>query len=172
MLDEPLSALDALTRANLADEIEHIWEADKKTCVLITNDVDEAIVLADRIIALNPDGSLGEEFKVTMPRPRDRAAMNHDPEFKRLRGAVTRYLMDVGIESREEGKRKLPGIVPLHAVPKAVSDAARSQLDDRYLDYSQLYKIYPTPKGPLTVVEDFNLRVKKGEFISLIGHFV
>ncbi|MEO0751820.1 MAG: ABC transporter ATP-binding protein, partial [Pseudomonadota bacterium] len=51
LLDEPLSALDALTRANLADEIEAIWEADKKTCVLITNDVDEAIVLADRIIA-------------------------------------------------------------------------------------------------------------------------
>lgn len=60
LLDEPLSALDALTRANLADEIEHIWEADKKTCVLITNDVDEAIILADRIIALNPDGTLGQ----------------------------------------------------------------------------------------------------------------
>ncbi|MEL6737271.1 MAG: ATP-binding cassette domain-containing protein, partial [Pseudomonadota bacterium] len=45
LLDEPLSALDALTRANLADEIEAIWQADKKTCVLITNDVDEAIVL-------------------------------------------------------------------------------------------------------------------------------
>ena len=44
LLDEPLSALDALTRANLADEIERIWEADKKTCVLITNDVDEAIL--------------------------------------------------------------------------------------------------------------------------------
>ncbi|MEM7645011.1 MAG: ABC transporter ATP-binding protein, partial [Pseudomonadota bacterium] len=48
LLDEPLSALDALTRANLADEIERIWEAERKTCVLITNDVDEAIVLADR----------------------------------------------------------------------------------------------------------------------------
>ena len=51
LLDEPLSALDALTRANLADEIEAIWDEDKKTCVLITNDVDEAIILADRIIA-------------------------------------------------------------------------------------------------------------------------
>merc|ERR1711969_344106 len=61
LLDEPLSALDALTRANLADEIEAIWDEDKKTCVLITNDVDEAIMLADRIIALNPDGTLGSE---------------------------------------------------------------------------------------------------------------
>jgi len=70
LLDEPLSALDALTRANLADEIEAIWDKDKKTCVLITNDVDEAIMLADRIIALNPDGTLGDAFKVTIPRPR------------------------------------------------------------------------------------------------------
>ena len=51
LLDEPLSALDALTRANLADEIEAIWQADRKTCVLITNDVDEAIILADRCMA-------------------------------------------------------------------------------------------------------------------------
>ena len=170
LLDEPLSALDALTRANLADEIEHIWEQDKKTCVLITNDVDEALVLADRIIALNPDGSLGAEFKVSIPRPRDRSAMNHDETFKKLRAEVTGYLMDVGIAARPEGARKLPDVVPLHALPKAVSEAARSALEDRYLDYSKLHKIYPTPKGPLTVVEDFNLTLKKGEFVSLIGH--
>ncbi|OOY26181.1 nitrate/sulfonate/bicarbonate ABC transporter ATP-binding protein [Thioclava sediminum] len=170
LLDEPLSALDALTRGNLADEIEHIWEQDKKTCVLITNDVDEAIVLADRIIALNPDGTLGEEFKVTIPRPRDRGAMNHDEGFKRLRAAVTNYLMDVGMQAKAEGTRKLPDVTPLHALPKAVSDAARSALEDKYLEYSQLHKIYPTPKGPLTVVEDFNLTLKKGEFVSLIGH--
>ncbi|MEO1951240.1 nitrate ABC transporter ATP-binding protein, partial [Thioclava sp.] len=170
LLDEPLSALDALTRGNLADEIEHIWEQDKKTCVLITNDVDEAIVLADRIIALNPDGSLGEEFKVTIPRPRDRGAMNHDEGFKRLRAAVTNYLMDVGMQAKAEGTRMLPDVTPLHALPKAVSDAARSALEGKYLEYSQLHKIYPTPKGPLTVVEDFNLTLKKGEFVSLIGH--
>jgi len=170
LLDEPLSALDALTRGNLADEIERIWEADRKTCVLITNDVDEAIVLADRIIALNPDGTLGEEFKVTVPRPRDRGAMNHDPEFKRLRAAVTNYLMDVGMQAKAGGSRKLPDVTPLHALPKAVSEAARSVLENKYLEYSQLHKIYPTPKGPLTVVEDFNLTLKKGEFVSLIGH--
>ena len=60
LLDEPLSALDALTRAISPTRSRHIWEGDKKTCVLITNDVDEAIILADRIIALNPDGTLGE----------------------------------------------------------------------------------------------------------------
>lgn len=67
LLDEPLSALDALTRANLADEIEAIWQADRKTVVLITNDVDEAIVLADRILCLDPDGTIGAEFRVRLP---------------------------------------------------------------------------------------------------------
>ncbi|MCB4458304.1 ABC transporter ATP-binding protein [Leisingera sp. McT4-56] len=170
LLDEPLSALDALTRANLADEIEAIWEADKKTCVLITNDVDEAILLADRIIVLNPDGSLGEEFKVAIPRPRDRSAMNTDESFKRLRAAVTSCLMDAGIKARAEGSKILPDVTPIHGLPSAVAEAAKSMTEERFLDFSQLHKIYPTPKGPLTVVEDFNLKINKGEFISLIGH--
>ncbi|SNR49736.1 ABC transporter ATP-binding protein [Puniceibacterium sediminis] len=170
LLDEPLSALDALTRANLADEIEKIWEADKKTCVLITNDVDEAIVLADRIIALNPDGTLGEEFKVTIPRPRERTAMNNDETFKALRAQVTKYLMDVGIEAKVEGTRQLPNVTPIHGVPSAVKDAQEGMIEERFLDFSQLHKVYPTPKGPLTVVENFDLKVNRGEFISLIGH--
>ncbi|MFD0981358.1 ABC transporter ATP-binding protein [Tropicimonas aquimaris] len=172
LLDEPLSALDALTRANLADEIEHIWEADRKTCVLITNDVDEAIVLADRIIALNPDGTLGQEFRVDIPRPRERGEMNHHEGFKQLRGAITTYLMDVGIEARAEGLKLLPNVTAIHnePLPKAQAEAAGSSRIDKYLEFSQLHKIYPTPKGPLTVVEDFNLKLDKGEFISLIGH--
>ena len=170
LLDEPLSALDALTRANLADEIERIWEADKKTCVLITNDVDEAIVLGDRIIALNPNGSLGQEFKVTIPRPRDRGAMNHDETFKQLRADVTTYLMDVGIEAKVEGTRLLPDVTPIHGMPTAVAKAQEGMIENRFLDFSQLHKVYPTPKGPLTVVEDFDLKINRGEFISLIGH--
>ena len=172
LLDEPLSALDALTRANLADEIEAIWEADKKTCVLITNDVDEAIILADRIIALNPDGTLGQEFKVTIPRPRDRGEMNHHEGFKQLRKDVTNYLMDVGMAAKVDVTKELPNITAVHNIPKAQADAraTESQRTDRYLEFSQLHKVYPTPKGPLTVVEDFDLKLEKGEFISLIGH--
>lgn len=172
LLDEPLSALDALTRANLADEIERIWDADKKTCVLITNDVDEAILLADRIIALNPDGTLGEQFTVSIPRPRERGDMNHHEGFKKLRAEITKHLMTVGIEAKVEGSRSLPNVTAIHNIPKAQADvkAKQSQRIDRYLEFSQLHKIYPTPKGPLTVVEDFDLKVDKGEFISLIGH--
>ena len=97
MLDEPRSALDALTRANLADEIEAIWQADRKTCAPITNDVDEAIILADLIIALKPDGTLGAEFGVSISRPRDRMEMNGNATFRCLRAEVTKYLMEVEI---------------------------------------------------------------------------
>ncbi|MDP3196115.1 ABC transporter ATP-binding protein [Tabrizicola sp.] len=170
LMDEPLSALDALTRANVATEIEAIWAAEKRTVVLVTNDVDEALVLADRILCLNPDGTLGAMFQVNLPRPRDRSAMNDDPAFKTLRADVTAYLMDVGIKGKVEGSRLLPAVTPRHALPRAYAQAAKSFTDDRYLQFSQLHKVYATPKGPLTVVKDFNLTLKKGEFVSLIGH--
>ncbi len=94
LLDEPLSALDALTRGSLQSEIERIWAADRKTVVMITNDVDEALLLADRIIPLRPGprASLGPSFAVPLARPRDRKAVNDDPEYKRIRNEITHYL--------------------------------------------------------------------------------
>ncbi len=116
LLDEPLSALDALTRSTLQDEIELIWEADKKTVVLITNDVDEALLLADRIIPLTPGpgATLGDSVAVTLARPRDRKALNHDPEFKRLRALVTNQLLGYGARRRSTVTKKLtlPDILP------------------------------------------------------------
>jgi nitrate/nitrite transport system ATP-binding protein len=110
LLDEPLSALDALTRGTLQDEIERIWARDRKTVVLVTNSVDEAILLADRIVPLEPGprASLGPSFPVEVRRPRDRAAVNHDPEFRRIRNEVTRYLLDM--QSRNGGKASARGI--------------------------------------------------------------
>src|SRR5688572_29100905 len=95
LLDEPLSALDALTRATLQDEIGRIWERARKTVVLITNDVDEGILLADRIIPLSagPAATLGPELIIDIPRPRDRTAINHDPRFRAIRREVTEYLL-------------------------------------------------------------------------------
>jgi nitrate/nitrite transport system ATP-binding protein len=116
LLDEPLSALDALTRSTLQDEIERIWEADKKTVVLITNDVDEALLLADRIIPLSPGpgATLGDSVKVTLSRPRERKALNHDPEFKRLRALVTNQLLGYGERRKSSVTKKLtlPDILP------------------------------------------------------------
>ena len=116
LLDEPLSALDALTRATLQDEFERIWEKDKKTVVLITNDVDEALLLADRIIPLTPGpgATLGPSFAVSLDRPRDRKALNHDPEFKRLRALITNELLGYGARRHTKVTRKLilPDILP------------------------------------------------------------
>ena len=176
LLDEPLSALDALTRAKLQDELERICLQAGKTVVMITNDVDEAIILADRIIPLTPgpNATLGPSFKVDLPRPRDRTAMNHNPVYKGLRAEVTRYLMDIGVERRastDEG-RQPPNVVPITQLPppKAYTDAARTNLEDRYVEFSRVNKVYPTPKGPLVVVDGFDLKMRKGEFVSLIGH--
>ena len=176
LLDEPLSALDALTRANLQDEITDIWSKDQKTVVLITNDVDEAILMADRIIPLNPGpgATFGPSFKVDLPRPRDRTQMNHDEAFKALRRDVTAYLMDVGIaKKRAEVERPLPNVSPITiGKPKAYADASKTSgvAEHRFLEYSLVDKIYPTPKGPLTVVDGFDIKIRKGEFVSVIGH--
>jgi nitrate/nitrite transport system ATP-binding protein len=105
LLDEPLSALDALTRATLQDEIEAIWEQDRKTVVLITNDIDEGILLADRILVLcaGPRASLGPEVPVDLPRPRDRKALNHDPHFARIRAQVIESLLRSGARAPAAG---------------------------------------------------------------------
>jgi len=179
LLDEPLSALDALTRGNLQDEIIQIWGKEKRTVVLITNDVDEGIIMADRIIPLNPGpgASFGPEFEVTLARPRDRTEMNHSAEFKRIRKEVTQYLMQVGAgQAGEAGKIvSLPTVWPntsrehqagVKRAPKEKAPLAA----ERYVEFSQVSKIYPTRKGPVTVVEEFDLKIRKGEFISVIGH--
>ena len=179
LLDEPLSALDALTRAKLQDEFADICEREKKTIILITNDVDEAILLADRIIPLTPGPSatLGPEFKVDLPRPRERAAMNSSDDFIKLRADITAYLMEVGLERGADLEKEfiLPNVTPIFSnekLPEAYKETAKSKSlnDGRYLEFSQLTKVYPTPKGPLTVIEDIDLKMPKGEFITLIGH--
>ena len=182
LLDEPLSALDALTRGNLQDEILQIWNQEKKTVILITNDVDEAIYMADRVIPLKPgpNACLGTSFDIDLPRPRDRTELNHDPVFKQLRAEITRYLMDLGQANAQLSSNDnvlLPSIRPNTSNDwEQDTSPLKPKLNDlgkpRYLEFSQLSKIYPTPDGNSTVkvVDGFDLKVKKGEFISIIGH--
>jgi nitrate/nitrite transport system ATP-binding protein len=98
LLDEPLGALDALTRGSLQDEIERIWERDRKTVVLITNDVDEGILLADRIIPLSagPGATMGPSFPIEIPRPRTRKRLSLDPGFRKVRLQILEYLLGPG----------------------------------------------------------------------------
>jgi nitrate/nitrite transport system ATP-binding protein len=116
LLDEPLSALDALTRATLQDEISEIWQRDQKTVVLITNSVDEALLLADRVICLTigPGATLAAPITVDIPRPRDRTKLNHEPEFKRLRAQITNQLLGYNAARKVSITQKLtlPDILP------------------------------------------------------------
>lgn len=116
LMDEPLGALDALTRAVLQDEIARIWAESRKTVVLITNDVDEGIMVADRIIPLSagPSATLGPSVKVDIERPRDRKALNHDPRFKDIRKEVIGFLLGQGGRPKTSVTRKLilPDIEP------------------------------------------------------------
>ena len=184
LMDEPLSALDALTRAKLQDEIERIRKQEKRTIVLVTNDVDEALLLADRVAILTPapSATIGKIFDVTIDRPREREAMNDDAAYKTLRNTIVGYLDILSHDQKAVASESanLPDITPLDLsgvedgkqadLPQAYLDAAQSPITTRYLEFFKLKKIYPTPKGPLTVVEDVNMLMDKGEFISLIGH--
>lgn len=123
LLDEPLSALDALTRSQLQDEIIRIWEEDRRTVVMITNDVDEAVIMADRIVPITtgPAACLGQEFPVHLPRPRDRATLNFNPDFKQLRNEVTRYMLGLDRDAKQlavAGDFPLPGLEPRTFGPK------------------------------------------------------
>ena len=89
LLDEPFSALDAFTRADLLDHLLDLWADTQPTLVLVTHDVDEAVVLADRILVMKPrPGRLFEEVRVDLARPRDRAA----PAFEAVKLQVLEAL--------------------------------------------------------------------------------
>ncbi len=117
LMDEPLGALDALTRGNLQNEILKIWGANKRTALLITNDVDEGIFMADRIIPLNPgpNATLGPEYKVSVGRPRIKASLNSDPNFRAVRNNILSYLADLGEAAKQSKSNglKLPDLKPL-----------------------------------------------------------
>jgi nitrate/nitrite transport system ATP-binding protein len=94
LMDEPFSALDALTRATLQDELMRIWGERRCTVILITNDVDEAILLADRIYPMTPGPGavLGTPIEVALPRPRSRRHMSLTPAYQKARQALVDFL--------------------------------------------------------------------------------
>lgn len=94
LLDEPFGALDALTRASLQDELIRIVEATRSTVVMVTHDVDEAVLLSDRVVMLTngPGARIGEIVDVTVPRPRDRLRMTTDPDYAAVRQRLIEFL--------------------------------------------------------------------------------
>ena len=94
LMDEPFGALDALTRASLQDELIGVMEKTGATVVMVTHDVDEAVLLSDRVVMMTngPAATIGEILEVKLPKPRDRLALAHDTHFVECRGAILEFL--------------------------------------------------------------------------------
>lgn len=95
LLDEPFGALDALTRGVIQDELLRICQETRQTVFMITHDVDEAILLADKIILMSngPRARIAEIVRNTMPRSRTRTDMHHDPQFYKIRNHLVDFLV-------------------------------------------------------------------------------
>jgi len=105
LLDEPFSALDAFTRTDLQDHLLDLWADAKPTLILVTHDVEEAIVLADRIMVMRPrPGRVFEEIGVDLPRPRDRQSAAFDFAKRRVLTALDRSLDRAEIDAGREPK--------------------------------------------------------------------
>ncbi|NEP54004.1 MAG: ABC transporter ATP-binding protein, partial [Moorea sp. SIO3C2] len=94
LMDEPFGALDALTRGFLQDEIERIWEQQRKTAIMITHSIDEALLLSDRIVMMTkgPAARIDEVLEVPFPRPRDRTTVEHHPAYMELKQEMENHL--------------------------------------------------------------------------------
>ena len=96
LMDEPFGALDALTRAHLQDELMKITAATQKTVIMVTHDVDEAVLLADRIVMMTngPSATVGEILQVDLPHPRNRLALADNAQYNHYRAEVLRFLYE------------------------------------------------------------------------------
>jgi len=96
LMDEPFGALDALTRAHLQDSLMEIQNDLNNTVIMITHDVDEAVLLSDRIVMMTngPDATVGEILKVELERPRNRVVLADDPQYNHYRTEVLKFLYE------------------------------------------------------------------------------
>lgn len=117
LLDEPFGALDALTRAHMQDSLMDIQRDLNNTVIMITHDVDEAVLLSDRIVMMTngPAATIGEILPVHLPRPRNRLALADDVEYNHLRHEVLRFLY--------EKQRKVDEFTPRSAAEKKPAEA-------------------------------------------------
>lgn len=105
LLDEPFGALDALTRGVIQDELIKIWSETQQTVFMITHDVDEAILLADRVLLMTngPHARVAESVKINIPRPRDRAEVINDPAYYKIRNHLVHFLVKRSSELAGKG---------------------------------------------------------------------
>ena len=122
LLDEPFAQIDALTRGVIQDELMRMWTASRNTVFMVTHDVDEAILLSDRIALMTrgPEARLAEIVDVQIPRPRARAELIDDPEYLRLRARILHFLVEGG---RRPADRFDMGNLDGSPIPPTLGDA-------------------------------------------------
>ncbi|MEK6215378.1 MAG: ABC transporter ATP-binding protein, partial [Vibrio fluvialis] len=105
LMDEPFGALDALTRARLQDALMEIQAELNNTVIMITHDVDEAVLLSDKIVMMTngPAATVGEVLNIELPRPRNRVQLADDPTYQKYRQSVLRFLYEK--QSKSEGRQ-------------------------------------------------------------------
>lgn len=105
LLDEPFAQIDALTRGVIQEELVQMWNATRNTVFMVTHDVDEAILLSDRIMLMTngPSARIAEIVDVTIPRPRSRETIIDDPQYYKIRNHVIHFLVRHASRTREHG---------------------------------------------------------------------
>ena len=113
LLDEPFGMLDSLTRFELQQVLIELWRKDKKTALMVTHDVDEALFLSDRIVMMTdgPAAAVGDILEVTFPRPRDRKAVMEHPNYYRLREQLIEFL-EVHARRKRDSQIDMPAASP------------------------------------------------------------
>jgi nitrate/nitrite transport system ATP-binding protein len=116
LMDEPFGALDALTRAHLQDSLMEIQTDLNNTVIMITHDVDEAVLLSDRIVMMTngPAATIGEILDIDLPRPRDRLVLAEDPHYNHLRQQVLKFLYEK--QKNPAAREKAPAAVAVEEV--------------------------------------------------------
>ena len=95
-MDEPFAQIDALTRGVIQDELVEMWNASKNTVFMVTHDVDEAILLSDRVVLMTngPNARIGEIIEIDIPRPRERTTIIDHPHYYKIRNHIIHFLIE------------------------------------------------------------------------------
>jgi nitrate/nitrite transport system ATP-binding protein len=142
LMDEPFGALDALTRAHLQDELMKITAATKKTVVMVTHDVDEAVLLADRIVMMTngPAATVGEILSIDLPHPRNRLALADNPQYNHYRAEVLRFLYEKHVHKEASTPAPPAKVVETSASDRTGVDTGKKSETANVVDIKPLLK--------------------------------
>jgi nitrate/nitrite transport system ATP-binding protein len=135
LLDEPFGSLDALTRGIIQDELIKIWSETQQTVFMITHDVDEAILLADRVLLMSngPQACVAESVKINIPRPRQRAKVIEDPGYYKIRNYLVNFLVSRSENFAGESSAEYPVHVDPTLTPESSSGADGAETQSKKL---------------------------------------